>query len=86
MRIQVKRTWEFFVLSWQLFYTFEIISKQIIKLYTHTLLSMESHQSLILKINCFSANKHIKIIKIEKNAFKVSVISHKSSQKQKQVT
>lgn len=56
-----------------------------IKLYTHTLLSMESHQSLILKINCFSANKHIKIIKIEKNAFKVSVISHKSSQKQ-QVT
>ena len=26
------------------------------------------------------------ITKIEKNAFKVSVISHKSSQKQKQVT
>lgn len=54
--------------------------------HTHTLLSMESHQSLILKINCFSANKHIKVTKIEKNAFKVSVISHKSSQKQKQVT
>ena len=41
---------------------------------------MDSHQSLILKINCISANKHVKIIKIEKTAFKVSVISHKSSE------
>ena len=79
MRIWVKRTWEHgsslycsgnFSIHLKLFQNILLNYT-----HTHTLLPMETlclgynYQSQILKINCISANKHIKIIKIKKNIF-----------------